>query len=203
MPISALPIDCVEVMTGGPPIISRVIEESGQTFVNGTPVQVASDGGIKAWDGTTTTAGICGIATEDSHNIATTGAGWNGGLAPYTGIGAQQTFSYVPNQPNAVNIVRGAVMLDGRVGFYSPTGEFIFRAVFGNNGALATPANTDVGVNYGLTIDSNSKYWYVDKSKTSTNAVLTIVSLDPVDGSILGARVLFKFLPASIVPVVS
>jgi len=204
MAISALPIDCVEVLTGGPPIISRFIEEASQTFVNGVPVMVdAADGGIKLWDGTTVATGICGISTEDANNLASTGAGWHGGLAPYTGIGAAQTFGSVPNEASAVNITRGSKMLDGRVGFYSPSNEFIFRILFGNNGSVATPTNADVGVNYGLTVDSNSKYWYVDKNKTGASAVLTIVSLDPVDGSVSGARVLCKFLPAAVNAIMS
>lgn len=203
MAISALPIDCVEVMTGGPPIISRVIEEAAQTFLNGVPVQLAADGGIKLWDGTTLVDAIAGVSTEDAHNFATTGPGWNGGLSPYSGPGAQMSFGNVPNEPSALNIPRGAPPVDGRVGFYSPDDPFIFRGVFGNAGSPATPANTDVGVNYGLTIDSNSKYFYVDKSKTGASAVVTIVSLDPVDGSTSGARVLFKFMPAAISQVVS
>jgi hypothetical protein len=163
---------------------------------------VGSDGGIQAWDGNVSSL-IAGVSAEDAHNYATTGAGWNGGLAPYTGIGAQQTFGSVPNESAAVNIVRGAVFLDGRLGFYNPAGQFVFRAMFGNNGSAATPANTDVGVNYGLTIDSNSKYWYVDKSKTTTNAMVTVVALDPVDGSTSGARVLVTFLSTKINPVLS
>jgi len=204
MAIAALPIDCVQMTTGGPPIISRFIEEAAQTCVGGTPLQIAAgDGGVKAWDGTSLTNAICGVSTEDAHNLGVTGQGWNGGLLPYSGIGAQQTFGSVPNEPNAVNIVRGAVMLDGRIGFYMPDSNTVFRAVFGNNGAPATPANTDVGKQYGLTIDSNNKYWYVDKSKTGASAAVQITAIDPVDGLILGARILFTFLPAVVNSIIS
>jgi hypothetical protein len=203
MAIHALPITAVETTTGGPPIISRIIEEASQTFVAGTPVELASgDGGIQAWDGTTLTI-ISGISTEDAHNLSSTGLGWNGGLAPYTGLGANLTFGSVPNESSAVNIPRGAPPIDGRMGLYVPTGEVIFRGMIGNNGAAYTPTNANVGISYGLTIDSSSKYWYVDVNKTGSSAVVQIVSLDPIDGSIANARVLFKFLAAAIVPVIT
>lgn len=204
MAISALPIDAVKTINNAPPIVSRIVEEASQTLVNGTPVELAADGGVKAWDGTTLTI-ICGISNEDAHNFGTLGPGAPTGLKPYTGAGAQLTSGTVPNESAAVNIPRGVPFVDGRLGFYSvsPNGSPIFRGMFGNAGAPATPTVANVGVNYGLTIDSNNKYWYVDSSKTGANAVLKVVSLDPVDGSTSGARVLFAFLPSAVVEVVS
>ena len=57
----------------------------------------------------------------------------------------------------------------------------MFSAVIGNGSgtpaAIAT-AQTQVGVQYGLTLDSTG-YWYVDTNKTSGNVVLSITQLDP------------------------
>lgn len=184
----------------------RLIEELTQTFKAGTPVEItAADGGVKAWDGTTGTAfvfgsatlgGIIGIAYEAASNLAATGSGAPSPLTPFTGVGAVSgTFGSVPNQSSAKNIAHGAPINDGRVGVISALPSIVFSATFGNNGNTATPANTDVGKQYGLTIDTGGNFWYVDKNKSTvgTNTVLTVVGLDPRDTPAAGTRVLFVF----------
>lgn len=202
MAISAIPILPVETISGNQFRAFRVIEESAQTFLAGTPVTVtAADGGIAAWGGATISqaqGAICGISYEAASNLATTGKGAPTPFQPLTGPGAAVgTFGNVPNQPSAINIAHGAPFNDGRVGFYLPAPDTVYSAMFGNAGSAATPANTDVGKAYGLTIDSNSKYWYVDKSKATlgTNAMVIIVGLDLRDVPAAGTRVLFVFSP--------
>lgn len=193
MAISADPIVVVQTTNGFQERLQRRVEEAAQTFVAGTPVELAADGGVKAWDGTTLSGVILGISSEDGHNFGSLGPNAPGPLQPYLGTGASLTFGSVPNEPSAVNIPGGSPFVDGRLGYFTGQPETIFRAVFGNAGALATPGPADVGVAYGLTIDSNSKYWYVDKSKTTTNAAVIIAALDPIDGQILGAHVWVYF----------
>lgn len=214
MAISAVPILPVKDSSASGFLGNRFIEELTQTFVSGTPVAItAADGGIKAWDGATgvaftyTTAnrqgGICGIAYETASNLAATGSGAPSPLAPFTGVGAVAgTFGSVPNQASAKNIAHGAPLNDGRVGLIFPSPNVIFSAVFGNNGNTATPANTDVGLSYGLTIDTAGKFWYVDKNKATpgTNTVLIVVGLDPRDTPAAGSRVLFQLDPRFIDP---
>lgn len=199
MSISADPIVVVQTTNNFQERLQRRVEEAGQTFVLGTPVEIASDGGVKAWDGATLTGVLLGISSEDAHNFASLGPNAPGPLQPYLGPGGTLTFGSVPNEASAVNLARGAPFVDGRLGYYVGRTETNFRAIFGNNGSLATPTVANVGKQYGLTIDSNSKYWYVDANKTSSNAVVEVVALDPIDGSISGAHVWFSFLPAAVV----
>lgn len=201
MAISAIPILPVGTVSGNSFRAYRLIEEATQTFLAGTPVAIAAaDGGVKVWVANTQgpgQGGICGISYEAASNLAATGAGITP-MSPFVGVGAAAgTFGSVPNQASAVNIAHGAPINDSRVGFIIPSPDVIFSATFGNAGNAATPANTDVGKQYGLTLDSNSKFWYVDKSKVTanTNTVLTIISLDLRDAPGAGTRVLFTFLP--------
>jgi hypothetical protein len=179
---------------------TRLIEEASQTLYAGTPVSIASgDGGVQAWVANTQgpgQGGVIGISYEAGHNYASTGLGAPIPFQPLTGLGSSLTFGNVPNEPNASNIPMGAPFTDGRLGFILPGPDTVFSATFGNNGNTATPAATDVGKQYGLTLDSNSIYWYVDKNKTTggTNTVLTVVGLDPRDVPAAGTRVLFVFL---------
>lgn len=200
MAIAAIPILPVQTISGNQWQAQRIIEEASQTFLQGTPVMLAADGGIEVWDGTAGAGHlIAGISYEAASNLATTGKGAPVPQSPVTGIGAVAgTFGSVPNEPSAVNIAHGAPINDGRVGVILPVADNIFSATFGNNGSAAIPAVTDVGVQYGLTIDTASKYWYIDKNKTTSNAVVLITALDPRDVPAAGTRVLFQFIAADV-----
>ncbi len=205
MAISAIPILPVESISGNQFIAFRLIEESAQTFQAGTPVSIAAgDGGVQAWVANTQgpgQGGVCGISYEAASNLAATGSGAPTPFSPFLGVGAVAgTFGSVPNQSSAKNIAHGAPINDGRVGFIIPAADVIFSAMFGNNGNTATPANTDVGKQYGLSIDSNNKFWYVDKNKTTagTNTAVTIIGLDLRDVPGAGTRVLIQFLAAAV-----
>jgi hypothetical protein len=193
----SIPIQPVSTISGNQWRQNRIIEEASQTFKLGTPVQATTDGGIQAWDGTTTTAGIAGISYEPASNLSSTGAGAPTPLAPFSGPGAVAgTFGSVPNESSAVNIAHGAPLNDGRVGVNIAAADTVFMAAFGNNGTATTPANTDVGVAYGLTKDSNG-YWYVDKNKTGSSAVVQVVGLDLRTAPAAGSLVKFVVLNAA------
>jgi hypothetical protein len=200
MAISAVPILPVKSISGNQWLAQRIIEEASQTFQQGTPVMLTTaDGGIKAWDGTAGAGHlIAGISYEAAHNFASTGLGAPLPNQPVVGVGASVTFGSVQNQTSAVNIPMGAPFTDGRVGFFPGAADTIFSATFGNNGNPTTPANTDVGIQYGLTIDSNSRFWYVDKSKTGASAVVLVVGLDPRYTPASGTNVLFQFIAADV-----
>ena len=202
MAITAIPILPVESISGNQFRANRIIEEASQTFYAGTPVSVAAgDGGIQAWNGTTLTGAqgsIAGISYEAASNLSSTGLGAPTPFQPITGYGATLFFGNVPNESSAKNIPHGAPINDGRVGFILPAQDVVFSAMFGNNGSTATPANTDVGKTYGLTIDSGSIYWYVDKNKTGASAAVLIIGLDPRDVPAAGTRVLFTFIQANV-----
>lgn len=194
-----LPIMQVQEKAGTTPYTNALPEKAGQTFLFGSPVQL-NGGYVQAWDGTTVTAGILGVAESFGLNLASNGLG--APTAPFgqiTGTGAIQTWGTVPNQPNAVNIALATPISDGRTLYMEPRESTIFQALFDNSaGAVAadwTPVETDIGVNYGMTKDANG-YWYVDKNKTGANAVLQVIAL-PL-GSYLNAPVNFVFLAAAV-----
>lgn len=200
MAIVAIPILPVESVSGNQFRMERLIEEATQTFKAGTPVALKpADGGVQVWDGATLTGAIgsiIGIVAEAGNNLASTGLGAPTPMSPFTGVGASLTFGSVPNQASAKNIPHGAPLVDGRIGFFLPNSDTVFSAVFGNNGNTATPANTDVGLSYGLTIDTAGSFWYVDKNKTGAAAAVKVISLDLRDAPAAGTRVLFQFLPS-------
>lgn len=205
MAITAIPILPVQSISGNQWRAFRLIEEATQTFKVGTPVSIASgDGGIQAWVVNTQgpgQGGICGISYEAASNLASTGLGAPTPFSPLTGIGATLSFGSVPNESLAKNIPHGAPFNDGRVGFILPAADTVFSAILGNAGNPVTPANTDVGKQYGLTLDTGSNFWYVDRAKVTpgTNTVLTVIGLDLRDVPASGTRVLFQFLGGSAV----
>lgn len=164
------------------PRIRRMPEKAAGTFLMGVPVQfdpVAA--GIKEWDGTTVTQGIAGISKEPASNLTATG------VKQFQVL----TNSPVPYQPLAQAIVRGAPYNDGLIGFEEAVQSTIF---FGQVGPAQTVAATDLGLQYGMSKDSDG-HWFVDKTKTGgANAVVQIVKLDPID-TVRGVQ--FTFLPAT------
>jgi hypothetical protein len=195
----AIPIEAVQTISGNQWKATRLIEEAAQTFLIGTPVSIASgDGGIQAWDGTTLNAAqgsITGVSYEAASNLSTTGKGAPAPFQGLSGPGSAITFGSVPNEPSAVNIPHGAPINDGRVGFISGVADNVFSAAFGDTAVATTPAATDVGLTYGLTKETSSGFWYVDKGKTSTSSAVQVMALDPRDTPAAGSRVLFTFLP--------
>lgn len=165
-------------VSGNQPNIIRQFEEAAQTFIPGTPLSIAADGGIQAWNGSTITNGIVGFSTEPASNLTT------------LGVPKTLTFGQVPYETSAVNIPRGAPLNDGRIGFEVANSDTIF---YGQVGPSQTAVKADVGVAYGMTKDSDG-HWYVDRTKTTTNAVVQIVKLSTVD-TIRG--VYFIVLPSS------
>lgn len=196
----SIPILPVSTVSGNQWRQQRVIEEASQTFSAGTPVMFTiADGGLTAWNGTSLTAEIAGISYEAASNIGTTGLGAPAPLVPFAGIGAVAgTFGSVPNESSAKNIAHGAPFNDGRCGFTEAGPDIVYSAAFGSNNVATIPAVTDVTVSYGLTKDGTNAFWYVDKNKVTSNAVLTVIGLDPRDTPAAGSRVLFTFLPAAV-----
>jgi hypothetical protein len=195
-----LPILQVQEKAGTTPFTNAQPEKSGQTFKFGTPVQLSAGGFVQAWDGTTFTAGILGVAESFGQNLGSDGLG--APVPPFgeiTGTGAIATYGSVPGQVSGVNIAIGTPIADGRTLYMEPRESTVFQALFDNStGTVAadyTPTQADLGAKYGLTVDANG-FWYVDKGKTGGNAVLQIVALP--QGLVLNALVNFVFLTAAV-----
>jgi hypothetical protein len=165
--VASTEIHSVQTVSGNQARVRRIIEEATQTFLQGTPVMIAADGGVKAWDGTTVAFGIAGFSLSGASNLTT------------LGVAKTLTFGTVPNESSAVNIPRGAPLNDGRVDFETSSIDTIFK---GQVGPAQTVTAANVGVSYGMTKDSDN-HWYVDTTKTTvgTNTVVSITKLDPVD----------------------
>ncbi len=173
-------------------------EKSAQTFVNGTPVQLNA-GFVQAWDGVTVAKGIYGVALEDAHNLATSGAGAPTpfGIVGFPGTGT--TFGKVPYQSSAVNIPEGAPASLGYIDVAEANPDTIFSGQTDNStGAATTPTIANIGSQYGMTQDANG-FWYIDFAKVTpgTNTVVLMTGLHPIDGSIANARILFQFLQSA------
>lgn len=173
--------------------MSRPIEDAGQTFLAGTPVQLnATNGGVQAWNGTTVTAGIAGIAKEFGANLTTAGVslGTTGAPGSIPPLGGGMTFGSVQNMPGAVNLLR-PYFNDGRTGIVLAIPDTVFYGQIGPT--QAAPTSADVGLSFGLTKDTDG-HWYVDRTKNvPASAVVQITGLDAWDTS---RGVLFTFLPA-------
>jgi hypothetical protein len=183
-------------------------EEAGQTFVEGTPVQVlstgvgAADGGVAAWDGTTLAApgGIAGFAIQNANNLGTTGSGQPVGFSPVTGPGSViGNYAANSNQPLAVITPPMVPFSDGTLGYYIalPTTRFVGKL---GTSATVTPSatsNAQVGLEFGLTKDTGNNFWYVDINKTGGSAAVRIVGLSPLEAvGTVGGHVIFIILPA-------
>lgn len=200
------PISVVETTTGLTPFTLSIAEKSGQTFKPGVPLQVNA-GFIQQWDGTTLTNAIVGTSLIPGSNLATNGAGVPGAFGQIGPPGTIQTYGSVPNQTSAVNIAVGAPITDGRTLMESSVDNNIFEATFdsstGTVAANYTPLQTQIGTQFGLTVDTSGQF-YVDNSKTTagTNTAVVMVGINPIDQTstggvyIVNARVRFQFLSA-------
>src|SRR5271165_6545245 len=94
-------IHSIQTVSGNQPRMRRLPEEAGQTFLPGTPVQLAAgDGGVKAWDGVTVAFGIAGFSKEAGNNLAVLGVLPTAAVNPTP----QPSFGAVPFEASAKNI---------------------------------------------------------------------------------------------------
>lgn len=181
--------------------VRALVEEAGQVFVYGVPVQVnGTDGGVQLWDGATLTAGIAGFSVQAAQNLGTTGAGAAQPFSPILGPGSN-IGNYVPNstQPNATINPPMTPIADGLNYFAVAAPTTVFIGKLGTS-ATVTPvatSNQAVGVAYGLTKDTGNNFWYVDTNKTGASAAVRIVQLSPLEPvGTVGGHVLFVILNA-------
>lgn len=180
-------------------------EEAGQTFVEGTPVQIdstgigAADGGVAAWDGTGLVAQIAGFAIQNANNLGTTGAGLPQPFSPVLGPGSViGSYAANSNQPLAVITPSMVPFTDGTLGYYIAAPTTVFQAKLGTS-ATVTPSatsNAQVGLIFGLTKDTGNNFWYVDLNKVAGNAAVRIVGISPLEPiGTVGGHVFFVILP--------
>lgn len=183
--MASIEIHSIRTVSGNQPQMRRLIEEAGQTFLPGTPVQVtAGDGGLLAWvQGATP---IAGFAKEAGNNLAALGVIPTAAVNP----NPQPGIANVPNEASALSIDRPRFR-DGRIGVELANSDTEF---LGQVGPAQTALATDVGKTYNLTKDADN-HWFVDKTNVA-NLVATITRLDPNDQSAAPRGVYFVITPA-------
>lgn len=183
-------INSVQSISGNQPRIRDIPEAATQTFLAGTPVALNASGDVIAWAGAvyaSTVGAIIGIAKNPGKNLTT------------AGVAKQITQGSVPNQASAQNIQRPYFDPDGNTLLETADPDTIFQ---GQVGPAQSVTQANVGVQYGLTIDTDG-HWYVDttKSTAGTNTAVIIVKLDPNDQATVKRGVYFRFVVGAVQPI--
>jgi hypothetical protein len=192
----ARPIQPFRVLTNATGVaqVDRIAEKSGQTFLQGTPVQVdvaGATGFMIACPVMTSvaTAIIAGFSTEAASNLSSSGVAQTLAIAQKP-----------PNQPNASIIPIGSPPNDGTVGFTVADNVSEFIGTFGDSSdnTLAVLAQAQIGAIFGLFKDPGNSFWYVDNHVTSTAAGACVEVLELIDPiGTLNGRVGFKVTKAA------
>jgi hypothetical protein len=177
------PIRVVQTKSGNAELMGSYLEHSAESFLGGTPVELSS-GYVIPWDGTTITGAILGITALAGENLGTSGAGAPPTFGSIGFPGGSPTIPpHPPNQPNAVNLGDGTPFTTGQTLVSLAVQDSIFRfQVDASGGATYNATTALIGTQLGLTADGNGS-WYADlnKSTPSSNTVMLVVGLDPLD----------------------
>lgn len=187
--MASIEIHSVQSVSGNQPRVRRIGEAAGQTYLAGTPLALNASGFLIAWAGAIVTnqlGAIVGCSKEFGANLTT------------ANTAQQQTFGSVPNQSAAVNISR-PYFNDGQSGFEVADPDTVF---LGQVGPAQTALQSDVGIQYGMTKDTDN-HWFVDKTKATvgTNTCVIVVKLDPNDQAATPRGVYFRFVVGNVQPV--
>lgn len=172
--------------------VKRLAEKAGQTYLQGTPVQVEAASGFLiacAAIVSAATALIAGFSLEPGANLS------SNGVAKTLTTGAA-----VPNQASAVVIPIGAPINDGTSGLVLASDDILFIGTVGNSNtaANATLAQTMVGSIFGLTKDAGNNFWYVDNFITTTAGGACVEVIELIDAvNTLNGKVVFKVTHAA------
>lgn len=154
-------------------------EVDSSTYKAGAILVVSAGAELtEATSGSAPISGIVGVALQAGQNIAT-----------------------APEYPNyGITAASSGVDFSGPLLMSLATPNMIYEGTFANAGNdVAIGADgSDVFVKYGLTKDSGTGYWYVDKGLTTTNANVIVIGIKNVQdvtlGTTKGVRVYFMFL---------
>lgn len=179
----------VQTVSGNQPRIRDIPEAATQTFAAGTPVALNASGDVIAWAGVIVTnlvGAIIGIAKNAGKNLTT------------AGVAQQLSQGSVPYQTLAKNIQRPYFDPDGATLLETADPDTIFSGQVGPSQSV-TQAN--VGVQYGITLDTLR--WYVDTTKVTVgvNTCVIVVKLDPNDQAATKRGVYFRFVVGNVQPV--
>ncbi len=188
-------IKVVKTTTDNQAPIRRLQEAATQTFKRGAILALDGSGNVIVWGGSTRSGLVgspIGVAFETGASIVT----------PGTAVTA--SFGEVPYMSSGKNIARGTPPNDARTGIFLARPETIFKGQINPTGQSLLL--TDVGTQYGLTVDSDG-HWYVDKTKTntSTETVVVITQRDPLEDGLANASrrsCYFQFVQSNVQPII-
>lgn len=172
---------------GAQPRTLRLLENAGETFLQGTPVVVTS--GYLATSPTLSSAlTIAGFAQQKAANLTT------------DGVPKVQNQGAPINQPNAVIIPGGEWPNDGRCGVWVADDGVTFRGNLKSDQIWSmTTSRASLA---GLTKDGTSLLWYVDLSITAAASGAIVELIDSIESQFgqtlsLGGPVEFKITKAA------
>lgn len=174
----------------GTPQTRRLLEDESETFLMGTPVVLNAGGYLIASPTLSSALTIAGFAQEAGANLTTEG------VAQVASQGAPL------NQSSGKIIAGGAWPNDGRCGVWIADNNTLF---IGNVKSTQTPAQSDIGLIYGMTKDGTTNLWYIDKDITAagSGAIFEIVEIPVISGDTLapstpvaGGKIVFRVTKA-------
>lgn len=125
------PITMYETISGNTENTQNPPQAAGQTFLLGTPVQLAG-GFAEAWAeaGATPPIDLYGFSLEPGGNYATAGEGYAANFGQQGPPWSNVNIGAPPNQPDAVTIPYGAPFITGGVLTMIANDDTIFKAQF-------------------------------------------------------------------------
>jgi hypothetical protein len=193
--MTAIPITPLRVLggNGAHPVTRRLLEDAGETFLQGTPVVVQDSDGYLIESPTISSAlTIAGFSQQEARNRAS------------DGVVEHTTEGTVPFQTNAQVIPGGARPDDGRIGVWIANSQTEFVAAFYATATAAIPTQADIGNIFGLTKQSNG-FWAIDSDITAaaSGAICLLTEILNIPGDplapatpIAGQKVAFKITAA-------
>ena len=147
--MATAPMLAVGTVSGNQPRVVQIIEDSGQTYLYGTPVMLHStNGAVEAWDGSTV-PGIIGIVKTFGQNLTT------------AGVAKPLSYGTVLNQPLALNIPVGQPLAYGKAMVEVAAADTLF---YGQVGPLQTMTQAKVGIKCSIAIDTDN-HWYSHRDR--------------------------------------
>lgn len=178
------PIIPIKTISGNQESIYNYLQGASQTFVQGAPVKMSSGAVVVATTGFSTSAPIVGFAALAGQNLSSAGKGASPIFGSIGFPGGTPTYGSVPNQSSAVNLIHGAVFVDGLMPVYQAVEDTIFEVQVDNSTGTSGAATTsNIGQYAALVTDTNSN-WYLDLNTAASSPgtlPVVIVGLNPQD----------------------
>lgn len=123
-----VPIQMYETVSGNTELTQNPPQAAGQTFNQGSPIEIAASGFAEVWDGSTIVGKIYGVSLERGGNLGTAGEGYPANFGQQGPPWSAFNIGAAPNQPASVTIPYGAPFVTGGVLTMLAVQDTIFKA---------------------------------------------------------------------------